>query len=234
MRLTVRKDKKITGEEMDQLKRDFTKLYKKNAGVTPEFYIEEQDYSNYPTYVDSDGDKRPTEGYLKDISSDIYDRYGEFGTDHIVVLVHEDNWRSPTIWGTAYSNLWHTYQVTYCRFDKDNSANSLGTLHHEVMHTLDMLIKTTIGVDIDKIDQFAPDWDRQVVHGNGANYDYIRHKDNLDALQYISPYLHRAYAKRKELHDGEMSKMRDIIISLAQQIIVILRSKLNKKNGVPK
>ena len=233
MRLVIRKDKKITAEEMDQLRREFTKLYKKNAGVTPEFYIEEHDYTNYPTYVDSDGDKRPTERFLKDISSGVYDRYGEFGTDHIVVLVHEDNWRSPSIWGVAYSNLWHTYQVTYCRFDKDNSANSLGTLHHEVMHTLDMLVKTTIGVNLDKIDIFAPDWDQQVVHGKGANYSYIRHKDNLDALQYISPYLQEAYAKRRSMHEKHIGKMKQLV-QLLQQLIVLLRAVYNKKNGVPK
>jgi hypothetical protein len=111
MRLTILKDKKITEDELNELQRRFTDLYYEHADITPEFYVEEADYSNYPTYVDSDGDIRPTGGYLESLTDGVFSRYGEFGTDQIIVLVHEDHWKSDTdttkgIWGTSYSNLW--------------------------------------------------------------------------------------------------------------------------------
>jgi len=239
MRAVIKQDFKITTEESEELQRRLTDLYYENAGITPEFYIEQTDFSSYPTYIDSDGDIRPTNSYLKGITDEVHSRYGEFGTDHIVVLVHEDNWKSDTdttkgIWGTSYSNLWgRSYHLQYVRFDRDNEANQLGTLYHEIMHSHDALIKTTIGVDIDKITAFAPDWDRQVVHGGGVNYSYMRYMDNLDALQYIAPYLRESYAKRKSLHVEE-NKTLYAIIALIQKFLIKYKAVYNRKDGVPR
>lgn len=243
MRLVIKQDFKITDDESDELLRRITDLYYENANITPEFYVEKTDYSNYPTYVDSDGDIRPTSTYLKSISDGVYSRYGEFGTDHIIVLIHEDNWKSDTdqtrgIWGTSYSNLWgHSYHLQYVRYDRDNMANSQGTFYHELMHSHDNLIKVTLGVDISPLIKVA--WDKFCVHGGRPDkegttpYKYIRYKENLDALQYIAPYLKKAYEKRKELYDDHVGKMKTII-ALLQKIVVLLRAKMNKKDGIPR
>ena len=171
MRLVIKQDFLITKEESEELQRRITDLYYENAHITPEFYIEKTDYSNYPTYIDSDGDIRPTSTYLKSFSDDVFSRYGEWGTDHIIVLIHEDNWKSDTdfikgIWGTSYSNLWgHSYHLQYVRYDRDNMANSEGTFYHELMHSHDNLIKTTLGEEIDKLFTTEIDDDGKYIKG---------------------------------------------------------------------
>ena len=163
MRLTVKKDFLIKDEEMNELERQFTDLIYEHTGITPTFYIEEIDYSSVPLRTDPDGDKKPTHAYRKEITDEVYSRYGEFGTDHIILLVHEDNWTFKGIWGQNWSNVYHSYHLELCRFDKDIMANCLGTLYHEVMHSLDALIKVTVSVDVDKL--FGFDYDKFCVHG---------------------------------------------------------------------
>lgn len=237
MRICLKQDFKITDEESNELQRQFTDLYYENAGITPVFYVEKTDYTSYPTYIDSDNDIRPSSKYLAEITKEVYSRYGEFGTDHIVVLIHEDNWLSDTdttkgIWGTSYSNLWgHSYHLQYVRFDRDNVANQLGTLYHEIMHSHDNLIKVTLGADVHQL--MGLDWDEKIVHGKGVNYKYIRYKENLDALQYIAPLLKRAYAKRKDLHMKD-NKILYAIIDLIQKFLIKYRAVYNKQDGVPR
>lgn len=231
MRIVIKQDFKITDDESNELQRQFTDLMFENTGITPEFYIEKIDYSSVPMQTDSDGDTKPSKLYRKEIADDIFKRYTEWGTDHIILLVHEDNWSFKGIWGTNWSLMFHSYHMELCRFDRDNMANSLGTLYHEVMHSFDSLIKSTIGVDINPL--FEGDYDRNVVHGKGSKYSYIRHRENTDALRLIANPLKQSYAKRKGFHDGNISKMKTII-SLAEKLIVLYRSKLNKKDGVKK
>jgi len=236
MRLVILKDLKITEDEINELERQITDLYFEHAGIEPEFYVEEHNFSYYPTYIDSDGDIRPGTQWLKDTTDTVYKRYGQWGTDHVIFLIHEDNWKSDTddikgIWGTSYSNIHHSYHVQYVRFDRDNMANSVGTFYHEIMHSHDNLIKTTLGIDIEKLLGF--DWDAKVVHGGGPNYKYIRHKENTSALAYISSFLKKAYDKRSDLHQKNLGLMKTII-QLLQKIVVLTRAGYNKKDGVPR
>lgn len=237
MRFVVKKDVKITKEQWDKLAAEFTALYQEHAGITPTFFVEEHTYGGIPTIIDSDGDVMPDMAWRTATMKAIHARYGDFGTDHVVCLIHRDNWQFTGIWGTNWSNIYHGYQVHLCRFDNKNSANSLGTLYHEVMHSHDALIKATINVDIHALIGF--DFDKFAVHGGRPDkeftteWKYIRHKENTAALAYIAPYLKQSYEKRLSLHRHYTGLLQQVL-TLAQQYLVLWRAKHNPKDGVPR
>jgi hypothetical protein len=236
MRFLILKDTKISKSGMETLQKDFTDFIKQHTDITPEFYIEERDYSNVPTEADSDGDLKPTKAYFKAMTDEVYAKYGTWGVDSVVMLVHRDNWIFDGIWGTNLSNVYRQYHLHLCRFDHRNPANSLGTLYHEWMHSLDALIKTHTGVEIDDLFKnttcFA-DWDSTVVHGNrfrdckDTPFAYIRWKDNAEVLPIIAPHLRNAYRERRELFLEPLKQVQ-------RQIISWLRSLINRKKGVPR
>lgn len=238
MRIVLLKDKKINKDKLSEVQNELTAFYKKHAGVVPIFYIEEADYSDYPTFIDSDGDVRPTDKYLSELSDGVYKSYGEWGTDHVIALIHRDNWKScpsareSCIWGTNYSNIFHGYMFHYCRWDSRNSANSFGTIYHEMMHSFDAIIYTMLGVRIEPL-LGIKSFDREVVHGGGAAYQYIRYQENTDALQYIASYLQEAYTKRKRLYEEQVGLMKQAI-GLLEKLTILYRQAIKKKNGVSK
>ena len=230
MRLVILKDTRITNSQFLELQEQFSSLYRENTKITPTFYIENFDFSDYPTFVDNDGDYRPTNQFLQSTCSEVHKRYGKWGTDHIVLLIHEDNWKSDPlgdkgkgIWGTNYSNIFFGYQVQYCRFDKDNIANSLGVLYHEVHHSHDALIYAMLGIDVVPMLKVGS-WDRDITHGNREPWKYIRHRENTASIEYIAPYLKLAYAKRKSIHDRK--------VSLMERVVILARQFIRKKNGI--
>lgn len=230
MRILIIADTKIKDEELDELQTNFIDLVYTHTGITPEFYIESQNWAGYRTEVDSDGDIRIHPKTLLEVENDVNKRYLSYGVDHIVLLIHEDNWKSDGpdwkgIWGTNFSNLHYTYHTHYCRFDRDNMANSLGTLYHEWMHSLDALIQTMLGIDIRPIIGVT-NYDAEVVHGKSSRFDYIRHKENTEVLRTLAPYLKGAYDKRLQLHNKDIGTLKKII-----EVINIFLNKV-KKNGV--
>lgn len=236
MRLLLLCDLKITDKEVKEVTGQFTALIKQYTGITPTYFIQREDYTSVPTEADNDGDLKPTRKYLKALTDQVHSKYGTYGVDSIVMWVHRDNWVFKGVWGTNLSLVYHQYHLHLCRFDNKNLANSLGTLYHEWMHSLDALIKTHTGVEIDNLFQQTKcfvDWDVTTVHGNRFQgcketpYQYIRWKENTDALAMIAPHLRRAYQVRKELY---LEPYRQVQL----QVISWLRSLLNKKDGVPR
>jgi hypothetical protein len=239
MRILILQDLKITNVQIAELTNQYADMFKEATGITPEIYIRRRDFTSYPTEPDSDGDPRPTQEWLRALTREVYDEYKQ-GVDHVVILVHQDNWRSDPpdpnigIWGVNWSNIFFNYQVHYCRFDRRNMANSLGTLHHEIAHSFDAFIRTYTGTDINKV-LGIKSWDREIVHGEHKDAVYMRHRDNLQWLTYIAPYLKQAYAKRHELYFERVTKpLYKQIISLAEQAIVLLRARANQQNGNPR
>jgi hypothetical protein len=236
MRVLVIADTKITDEHLNRVQDDFTDLIKSTTGIEPDFYEMIEDFSIVPTEVDNDGDLKPTKKYTTALMKRVHDLYGSYGIDSVVMLVHRDNWVFEGIWGTNWSNLYYQYHVHLVRHDHKNLANTLGTLYHEWMHSLDALILTHTGVEIDtyfKNTKCFVDWDTTCVHGNKfagckeTPYAYIKWKDNLDALRMITPDLKKAYKVRKELY---LAPYRNALL----QAMSFLRGLLNKKNGVPR
>lgn len=229
MRFTILKDTLITAAEYKKLENEFSIFIKQHTGLTPRFFVQEQNFTKVPTESDRDGDLKPTTTYTTDLMSVVHAKYGQWGTDHVVMLVHRDNWIYKGIWGTNWSNLYYQYHVHLCRFDNKNIANSLGTLYHEWMHSLDALIKTHTGFDVTTL--FNLSYDKYVVHGgrpdkeNTTEWTYIKWKDNVRAMQLMAPHLKKAYAVREEMYLKPLT-------SVQLRVISWLRSILNKKDGV--
>ena len=229
-------DQKISDVQLKTLTTEFANLVKQYTDTTPMFFVQREDYTSVPTEADSDGDLKPTKKYLTALTDTVHSKYGTYGVDSVVMLVHRDNWVFDGVWGSNFSNTYRQYHVHLCRFDNRNEANSLGTLYHEWMHSLDALISTHTGVEIDNYftnSKCFADWDATVVHGNkyrdckDTPYTYIRWKDNTDALAMIAPDLRAAYQARKELYNEPYKKV--MVWAITQ-----LRALLNVKNGVPR
>lgn len=237
MRHVILKDKKISRLDLIKWIEEDVAFWEKHLGIIPTYETIETDYTTYPTYIDEDGDIRPTNEYLKSLNDSVVKKCGEFGFDFILVMVHEDNWRSDTdttkgIWGTNYSYVFGKQCLDYCRWDKDNFANTFGTAYHERHHSFDAIIKVELGVDIEPI-LGVTGYDKSITHGGAKPWKYIRHKENLDSLKVMKPYLIQAFAKRKVKHDEVLGLM-EKVISLATQVIYLLRMKANAKDGVPR
>lgn len=236
MKAIILKDKKISDEQIDELTDGLDQIFAL-ADITPTWYVEERDFAYYPTYEDNDGDIRPTRTWLMRTVQAVYDKYKE-DVDHVFIEIHEDNWRSDPagpggIWGTAYANVFSGYQVHYCRFDKDNAANSLGTAYHEWMHTHDTFIKTYLNINLNKFLGIT-NYDREIVHGAHPDAKYIRHKENTEWLVNFGSLLKQAYSKRRELYFNTVKKpLYQQIITLMQRVIALQRQLLNKKISKP-
>ena len=240
MRHIIFKDKKITTDALNAWQKEDITFWKKHLGITPTYEVVDTFYGTYPTYKDEDGDIRPTYEYLKSLNDIAVKKFGEFGFDFALIMVHEDNWRSDTtpdikgdgIWGTNYSYIFGKQCLDYCRWDKDNTANTFGTAYHERHHSFDAIIKVETGVDIEPI-LGVTGYDKSITHGGATPWKYIRHKENLDSLKVMRPYLVNAFAKRKARHDEVLGLMGKVI-SLATQVVYLLRMKANAKDGVPR
>lgn len=240
MIIYVFKDKLIKETEYKALCTEYQAFIQEHTGITPTYITKEWDFTTVPTETDSDGDLKPTMPYRKSLAEIVKKEVGEFGADHIIPLVHQDNWVFTGIWGTNWSNMFYSYHMSLCRFDKRNPANSLGTIYHEMMHSLDALIYTEIGKWVD----VGVAWDKFCVHGGRPDkegtteWKYIRHKENTKALKAIAPDLQKAYAKRRERQRNELLATRN---ALASQVLELLKGKLRglrvilaKKDGVPR
>lgn len=236
MRHIILKDKKISAIAFDIWKKEDTAFWKTHLGITPTYEVEATDYTNYPTYVDSDGDIRPTHEYLKSLTQSVVKKHGEFAFDFLMVMIHEDNWKSDNettrgIWGTNYSYVFGKQCLEYCRWDNDNSANTFGTAYHERHHSFDAIVKVETGVDVHPLLNVTK-YDHEITHGNNPNWKYIRHKENLESLRIMNPHLVAAFAKRKERHEEIITGLMKTVITLATQVIYLLRARLNQKDGV--
>ena len=227
MRTLVKLDLKIDKDEALALLDDYADFIKEHTGIECEFYVERKDFSQVPTSPDSDGDLKPTSAYLKALEKEVHTRYRDYGVDNIVMWVHEENFLFSGIWGSNFSYFYHKYSTQLCRWDKDNSDNTFGTLYHEQMHSFDRLVLEELQIDVNKL--FGYDWDAGAVHGAGK-WDYIGRRtgrENTKALQQIAPYVLSALKKRKEKHDKDVGLLRQIVTILSTVVALLL-----KKNSV--
>ena len=227
MRTLIQLDLKIDKDECLALLDDYADFIKEHTGIECEFYVERKDFSQVPTHVESDGDIKPTPAYRTALMKDVHNRYRDYGTDNVVMWVHEDNFLYKGIWGQNWSYIYHKFSLQLCRWDKDNSANTFGTLYHEQMHSFDRLVLEELNIDVNKL--FGYDWDAGAVHGAG-DWDYIGRRtgrENVPALKQIAPYVVSALAKRKGKHDKDVGLLRQIVTILSTVVALLL-----KKNSV--
>lgn len=248
MRHCIFLDKKINKLEFENWKKEDTAFWQKFANITPFYWTIDYDFSTYPVEPDWDGDARPTEAFMKELTEKVYKNYGEDGTDFVMLFVHEDNWRSSGklfeafkkefnikkekgIWGLALAYKYKNYLSVYARWDEAQAVNTFATIYHERFHALDALIKTEINVDVNPIIG-VKSWDSGCVHGGEKPWQYIRNRENTEAIVLIAPYLREALKKRQDRHDAYIKGMKQTLLGLAQKMLYLLRLKLNKKDGI--
>lgn len=232
MRTIIYKDLKIPQKEYDQLLKDYSAFIKKQTGITPVWFTHEYDYTDYPTWIDTDGDNIIRPDFLQDIADEVTAKYGAWGADHIVTLIHEDNWKSgrtPTrrgISGTNYSYRFNNYHLQYVRWWKRKGKsvaqeliNTFGTLNHEQDHSYDALISRELGIDIRPI-LGVVNYDKNTTHGEPKAYHgYIQYQENANKLKVMAPYLRRAYEVRKEKHLTPVRTAQKTLIGALQDFI---------------
>jgi uncharacterized short protein YbdD (DUF466 family) len=240
MRTIVYKDSKIPTASYNELISEYSAFITKYTGIKPIWYTKEYDFTDYPTIIDGDGDDVVRPDFLQAIADDVDTKYGEWGADHIVTLIHIDNWKSgptPTrkvIWGTNYSYRYNNYHIQYVRWDKRNKANTFGTLNHEQDHSYDALIKQEIGVNVNPI-LGVPAYDKYTTHGGRpgeeekAYHGYIKYQENAAKLKVLAPYLIAAYKKRQDAHTEHIKGLQLTAINLLKQVVYWWTAKLNRK-----
>lgn len=240
MRHIILLDTKVRTKDYQKWVEEDTAFWEEHLGITPTYTPIREDYSDYPTYKDSDGDIRPTDAYLQSLNNKAIKAEGEFGTDFVMVMIHQDNWKSDTtpdikgdgIWGTNYSYIFGKQCLDYCRWDSRNPNNTFGTAYHERHHSFDAIIKQETGVDIEPI-LGVKGYDYSITHGNAKPWKYIRYKENIDSLKVMKPYLVKAFEVRKKRYTDTMGLL-GTIVTLATQLVYLLKMQQNKKDGVPR
>lgn len=222
MRTVVKLSKLIPKEKALEMLNEYSEFIKENTGIECQWYIEQHDFSFIPTVPDSAGDLKPTAEYHKALEDDVHKRYGDYGTDNILVWIHEDEFFLKGIWGVNRSYFYHKYSTQFCRWDKHNRLNTFGTLNHEIAHSFDTLISKELGIDINKL--FGFNWDSVAVHGEGK-WEYVGRKnakENTESLKMITPYITKAYAKRKTEHTKETVGLLKQAIILVSTMVALL------------
>lgn len=244
MRAVIVIDQKIDKEEALSLFKDYGDWYESQTTIPCTFWLERRDFSQVPTMVESDGDMKPTEEYRKMLTDDVHKRYNDYGTDHVVMMVHEDNFLYRGIWGQAWAYIYRKYMFELCRWDKDNKVNTLNTTIHEIEHTADRLIKEELGININPIierwlrqeykndpvaiaylDTNGFDYDRDYVHGNSPMFAYIGkkgYKRDGRMLKFLAPYLKKAYQARKDKHFAPLIVEQKKFITLINRVLATL------------
>lgn len=231
MNILLLLDNKINEDQLKEVKKQVSKIYKDNTGIKLYFTDEWRDFSNVPKEFYTKEEEGIKKSYLAETTKEIYSRYKD-RIDHVVFFIHKDNWKLTGVWGWNTSKVFNGYGVQQCRFDT-KVVNTVGTLYHELMHDHDSFIYTYTGKVIEKM-VLVKDWDDDVVHGGRyslTNYGwkYIRYNENQPALQLIADALKEALAvKRKPISRSELI---NLALILARQLVTKRRKDLAIKSN---
>jgi hypothetical protein len=223
MKLYIFRDNKINVDQFAKVKAELSSLYKTNAGVELEYVEEAYDFTTYPKEWYTPTDEGVKKTFLRDLCKQVHAKHAE-DVDHVILLIHRDNWNLTGVWGWNISNQYYNYHVQQCRYDNRNTANSVGTLYHEIMHAHDRYILTYTGINISEVVKVT-DWDDDVVHGGrytnrNFGFAYIRYNENQSALKAIGTHLQVSRALRKELFSKRKRTLLEIAMLYAQLLIV--------------
>lgn len=227
MRIVVKLDNKINKDEALGVLDQYADIIRDATGMECEFFVERHDFSYVPTVPDSDGDLRPTDQYRQELCKEVFDRYGYYGCDSILMWVHEDNFLFKGLWGVAWAYKHFKYNLLLCRWDKDNEVNTLNTLLHEGEHPHDTTIQKELGINITPLicNHFGYtsfNYDRDYVHGNHPDWKYIGKRGyttDTRMLEFLAPYLRKAYKKRKEAYLEPYKKVQWKVIEFLRSLL---------------
>jgi hypothetical protein len=220
MRLLILRDKSLNTTEFNKSVGELKALYQ-GVGITmtitqEEYYWGDPSVKPRPEMWEEywGGYYGMKFGLLNGIVSEIRTRYGK-KFDHILIAMDARNWYGDTpqdkVWGWNISAGLQGLDVQQCRVDTVSRnettriANTVGTIYHELMHShkhFPYRVRNGIVIERNLNTQGFPtnDWGNGVVHGSEAPWEYIRHKENIKALEVVAPVLSACY-KIKKLQD---------------------------------
>ena len=209
MRTALIKDIEIPQNEFDEVIAQVKDIYQKNAGVDLEIDVLEWSIPNLPFVEYYGGNFGISFNYLDLVARMIEASYGK-KYDQITICVSAQNWTPKTVWGWNISAGIRGYEVQQCRFDTASTrkptriANSVGVIYHEMMHSHDGFCYRMLGSVIERYPALkVTDFDEDVVHGRSEHWEYIRHKENTEALKIIKYALQASIKERKrQWNDG--------------------------------
>ena len=225
MRLLILKDKSIPTTEYNEATSELKELYG-SVGITIELQTDDYYWGNPEEDPTGELWEEYWGGYygikktfLNGLVSVVLDKYGK-KFDHVVLLIDARNFYGTVpenkVWGWNISAGIQGYDVQVCRFDTVSKkkatriANSLGTMYHEIMHSHDQFpFRVFRGADITRNMRSRGynvyDWDNEVVHGESPEWDYVRWRDNVEALKVIAPVLKASYETKKIQDENGMT-----------------------------
>lgn len=236
MRHVILLDNKIDTQAFKNWVQEDTEFWEEHLGITPTYEVIEHDFSDYPTIVDFAGDTMADRAWMQVLNDTVVKKYGEFGFDFLMLMIHSDNWKSDRpdvkrkIWGSNYSYTFGKQNLCYCRWDKNSPPNTFGVAYHERHHSLDAIIQAETGVNITPILK-VQGYDNGVTHGREEPWKYIRYKENIKSLQIMKVFLTQAFDKRKQRHEHMLSLM-GRVIELATSLLYLLRQRKAQKDGI--
>jgi hypothetical protein len=238
MRNVIVLDKKISNTAFEAWKKEDIAFWEKYLGITPSYAVMRYDFSTYPTFVDSDGDIRPTNAYLQSVNDLVTGIHGQFDVDFILVAIHQDNWRSDPdgpnngIWGTNYSYVFGKQTLQYCRWGTDKEK-TFGTIYHERHHSFDAMIHQELGLRVEPILGVAVGkYDYCVTHGKCPPWEYIRRKENTASLTKMKPLLLKMFAERRRKYFALEAGEENVVMRFIHLLEYVLRMKFNMKDGI--
>jgi len=227
MRVLFLLDQKIPQASFDRVWQQVREIY---DGLNIETKIERMSYENVTGEIRYNVHSLPY-GFLKKHVVATHKRDSN-RHDHFIFLVHEDNWgkwqKDKRVWGENLSHYFYDYHVEVCRWDKDNEANSVGTIYHEITHSHDALIERELGVRLENVIGIG-DWDKDFTHGGAKEWEYIRHKQNQRGIREVKHLLADAYEKRKVRYLKNYYNKLSTVVELMQKVIDLKRRLQSKK-----
>lgn len=203
-------DEKVPEDELNQVLDEVKELYKRNTDIDLDIVVRFWPLPALPFETYYDTYRGVSQKYLGNIAQLVEAEYGK-RFDQITLVVADENWapsRDKTpVWGWNISAGIRGYEVQQCRFDTVRAdragriANSVGTIYHEMMHSHDGFCYRVFGATLEflpALDVLPGMYDAQIVHGEGKKWEYIRWKENQEALRVIGPVLKAACEVRKQ------------------------------------
>lgn len=205
------------GEDISHIKKGLDKVFK------IEWVEQEHDFSHAPWQSYSQQDQLGiSKQYVQTQAKEVHKKEGEH-IDIVAFFVSEKNWKDgrSAVWGWHDGTPYSGYQTIQVRLLRDE-VEALATAWHEIMHTLDNIIKIETGVNIsEKLG--VNDYDNDIVHSPRGRNNTNRHATYLTALDTIEPYLKAAITTRRERFKQTLL---ETALRLARTLLVQLQAKV--------
>lgn len=235
MRTLILLDEDADRKKVEKALSEVASIFKINTGIVCEWHFEVRDFYSLRFEDYYNGNYGMNRADIAADTKKLWEAW-RHEIDNVLYLVHDQAWTpgrmSNRIWGWNLAGAINGYNVQQCRYDPKNNVNNVGTIYHEIMHCQDSFVWAQLAVDINKLGFSWTNWDEDVVHGRGSEWDYIRYSENQAALKSIGTYVSMALKKRVDIYTTRTSLQQEVI-RLAEKTVVLLREEIIRRGSIP-